>query len=284
MVFKLDFRKAFDSVAWPALDKILAIRGFSPTFRSWTQNILHIGKAAILLNGIPGNWIQCKNGLRQGDPVSPYLFLIVTDLLQQLILQNSEPALHHPIFSHLPPTVLQYADDTLMVAAASPATATALKVILNNFAHTTGLAINFSKTTLATLHTDDSKTAAIALAMGCSCASFPQTYLSLPLAPTKPLTNAFNPLVEHSRKLLLGWHAKLLDKGDRLILISTVMDSILTYFMSMFCIPKKTIKTFDSLRRDFFGQETMLAQVLNVWKNVCLPKKFGGLGLKNLQV
>nr|BDI54729.1 retrotransposon protein, putative, unclassified [Triticum aestivum] len=73
----------------------------------------------------------------------------------------------HPIFSHLPPTVLQYADDTLIFAAASPAAAAAPKVILNNFAHATGLAINFSKTTLATLHTDESKTAAIALTMGC---------------------------------------------------------------------------------------------------------------------
>ena len=47
--------------------------------------------------------------------------------------------------------------------------------------------------------------ASIALAMGCSCASFPQTCLGLPLAPIKPLTNAFNPLVERSRKLLTGW-------------------------------------------------------------------------------
>ena len=264
MVFKLDFRKAFDSVAWPALDKILEVRGLSLLFRSWIQNLLHTGKTVVLLNGIPGKWIQCKNGLRQGDPASPYLFLIIADLLQQLILQNSEPALHHPIFSHLPPTVLQYADDTLIIAAASPAAASTLKVILNNFAHATGLAINFSKTTLATLHTDDDTTASIALAMGCSCASFPQIYLGLPLAPTKPLTNVFNPLVEPARKLLTGWRAKLLDKGDRLILISAVLGSILTYFMSVFRIPKKTIKTLDSLRRGFFGQERMLAQVLNV--------------------
>ena len=57
MVFKLDFRKAFDSVAWPALDRILTVRGFSQTFRNWIQNILHTGKAAILLNGVPGNSI-----------------------------------------------------------------------------------------------------------------------------------------------------------------------------------------------------------------------------------
>ena len=81
MVFKLDFRKASDSVAWLALEKILLVRGFSQTFRNWIKNILHTGEAAILLNGVPSNWIQCKNGLRQGDPASPYLFLIVDELL-----------------------------------------------------------------------------------------------------------------------------------------------------------------------------------------------------------
>ena len=156
MIFKLDFRKAFDSIAWNALDKILAVRGFSQTFRNWIQNMLTTGKTTILLNGIPGRWIPCKNGLRQGDPASPYLFLIVADLLQQLILQNPDPNLHHPIFTHMPPTILQYADDTLIVVAASPNAAATLQNILQLFAQATGLTINFSKTTLATLHTNDS--------------------------------------------------------------------------------------------------------------------------------
>ena len=55
MVFKLDFRKAFDSVAWPALQKILAVRGFSSTFCRWIQNILLTGKTTILLNGAGGS-------------------------------------------------------------------------------------------------------------------------------------------------------------------------------------------------------------------------------------
>ena len=104
----------------------------------------------------------------------------------------------------------------------------------------------------------------------------PAKYLDLPLAPTKPLTNVFNPLVERTRKLLTGWRAKLLDKGDRLILISVVLDSILTYFMSVLRIPKKTIKTLDSLGRGFFwaGEDACSgAQCLIAWKNVCLPKK-----------
>ena len=121
--------------------------------------------------------------MRLGDPASPYLFLVVADLLQQLIFQNSEPALHHPIFSHLLPIILQYADDTLIIASTSLVAAASLGVTLNNFVQATGLTINFSKTSLATLHTYDTMVSAIALAMGCSRAPFPQKYHGLPLAP-----------------------------------------------------------------------------------------------------
>jgi hypothetical protein len=144
MVIKLDIRKAFDYVSWEALHHLLITRGFPTAFCQWIQNILHTGKTAIRLNGIPGPWIQCKNGLRQGDPISPYLYIIFSDILQQLILlafNNGE--LHHPIRQDLPPATLQYADDTM--AKASVQSARTLKALLNDFALATGLQINFQK-------------------------------------------------------------------------------------------------------------------------------------------
>jgi mannosylglycoprotein endo-beta-mannosidase len=107
MVIKLDFRKAFDSISWKSLQKILKYRGFPRRFRYWIKDILKTGKTAILLNGVPGHWINCKNGLRQGDPLSRYLFIIVADLLQQLI-KDAFPNGHlaHPLDYSLPATVL----------------------------------------------------------------------------------------------------------------------------------------------------------------------------------
>jgi hypothetical protein len=103
VVLKLDFKKAFDSVNWEALDAILEARGYGCTFRGWVSAALSTGRTAVLLNGVPGRWITCKNGLRQGDPLSPYLFLAVAELLRCLLVEDvGEDRLVHPLVDDLP--------------------------------------------------------------------------------------------------------------------------------------------------------------------------------------
>jgi hypothetical protein len=108
----------------------------------------HTSQTAVLLNGIPGRWIQCRRGLRQGDPLSPFLFNIVADVLQQLLLLASRAGLLlHPLVDDLPCPVLQYADDTLIIIRAIPEHVSNLKRVLDEFSAATGLSINFHKST-----------------------------------------------------------------------------------------------------------------------------------------
>ena len=288
MIFKLDFRKAFDSICWSSLIQILQARGFPSDFCSWVQNILLTGKTAILLNGVPGSWIQCRCGLRQGDPFSPYLFIIVADVLQRLIAKAFQTnVLCHPLRPNEPPVTLQYADDTLIIAAASDAATIILKNTLHDFALATGLVINFQKTALLTIATDSSTQNSIAIAIGCSLSSFPLVYLGLPLSPTKLPLTAFDPIIDSFRKFLFGWVARLLSRGARLTLLTAVLDSLTVYFMSVFHLPKSIIAKLDAIRRAFFWSNEPTctgASCLVVWKNVCKPKDTDGLGIKNLEV
>jgi hypothetical protein len=136
-VLKLDFAKAFDSVQWSSLQAILRARNFPNCWQKWIQALLISSKSAVLLNGIPGRWINCTQGLRQGDPLSPYLFILVADILQQMIKNCS--AIKHSIIHNLLGATLQYADDTLIICPAEGSQLSALKTILNSFAQATGL-------------------------------------------------------------------------------------------------------------------------------------------------
>uniref|UniRef100_A0A8R7UEB0 Reverse transcriptase domain-containing protein n=1 Tax=Triticum urartu TaxID=4572 RepID=A0A8R7UEB0_TRIUA len=140
MVLKLDFAKAFDSINWASLRAVMEVRGFPSLWCDWMDALFHSLSSAVLLNGVPGRWFQVRCGLRQGDPIS-YLFLLVADVLQWLIRQDE--VLRHPLLLDAPVVVLQYADDTLIIARATEGGAVRLRQILDQFAAATGLIINF---------------------------------------------------------------------------------------------------------------------------------------------
>jgi hypothetical protein len=174
VVLMLEFRKAFDSVNWEALDAVLRARGFGATFCGWISAILSSGKTAILLNGIPGWWIACRNGLHQGDPLSPYLFLAVAELLHCLLVEDvGDGRLLHPLADDLPCPIIQYADDTLIILRADLSQLRRLRGVLDSFSRATGLAINFHKSTFVPIHVSASRAADLAAILGCPVSSFP---------------------------------------------------------------------------------------------------------------
>jgi hypothetical protein len=131
-------------------------------------------KTAVLLNGVPGPWIPMKRGLRQGDPISLLIFIIIADILQQTIrCFGHQGLLQHPILQNQPCPVLQYADDTLIIVQGGFSQAKWLKEILTVFEITTGLSINFSKSTFVPIAMNDLESQRIASILNCPVASFP---------------------------------------------------------------------------------------------------------------
>jgi len=85
IILKLDFTKAFDTIEHNVIIQMMKQLGFDDTWCDWIQRILDSGTSSILLNGVPGKHFQCRRGVRQGDPLSPLLFVLATDLLQCII-------------------------------------------------------------------------------------------------------------------------------------------------------------------------------------------------------
>lgn len=286
-VLKLDFKKAFDSVSWTSLDMILKCRGFDKRWRGWIHKILSTGKTSVLLNGVPGRWITCKRGLRQGDPLSPYLFIIVADVLQRLIKHAApDGGLQHPVIANQPCPVLQYADDTLIMLRGDVPAIRSLKSVLDSFSRATGLEINFHKSTFVPMHIPASEAACMAEILGCDIGSFPQTYLGLPLSPHKLRVSDYQPLICRVDSYLAGWKARLLSTGGRLTLVNAVLSSIPVYYMSSCLLPKTVIESIDGRRRSFLwtGEEKCHgSQCLVAWSKICQDKEEGGGGGSELR-
>jgi hypothetical protein len=106
IILKLDFEKAFDKIEHQTMLEIMRHKGFDENWMRWMTNIFTSGTSSILLNGVPGKTFHCRRGVRQGDPLSPLLFVLAADLVQTLLNKATQdnllklpiPLLHSPDF------------------------------------------------------------------------------------------------------------------------------------------------------------------------------------------
>ena len=120
IILKLDFAKAFDTIEHDVILQIMRHLGFPDRWLQWITLLFNSGYSSILLNGVPGKQFKCKRGVRQGDPLSPLLFVLTAELLQYVV---NEAKLNGSLSIPIPYcnddfSIVQYADDTFLVLEA----------------------------------------------------------------------------------------------------------------------------------------------------------------------
>ena len=144
LLLLIDFEKAFDSLAWSFISKTLTFFNFGESIRKWVSIFYKNINSCVLVNGQASEWFFINRGCRQGDPLSPYIFILCAEILAMLIRQNENiKGVKIGNKEHL---ISQYADDTSLTLNASEHSLKHTLLVLKFYAKASGLHVNIEKT------------------------------------------------------------------------------------------------------------------------------------------
>ncbi|WVZ79506.1 hypothetical protein U9M48_027078, partial [Paspalum notatum var. saurae] len=286
LFLKLDITKAFDSVRWEYLLTLLEELGFPSRWREWIAVLLSSSSSRVLLNGVPGAPIQHGRGLRQGDPLSPLLFVIAIDPLQKLLeLATNLGYLGKLRGKTATLSVSMYADDAAIFIKPTRKDVSSLARLLENFGDTTGLLANAHKSIVVPIRCEGLNLTHILDTFEAQKTNFPIKYLGLPLSHRRLRRVDFQPLVDKMAKKMTTWNARHLNHAGRLTLVKSVLTSHAVYTITSLRPPKSTLKEIDSKRKQFLwaGVEMLTGAKCKVnWSRSTRPVELGGLGILHL--
>lgn len=287
ILLKIDIAKAFNTISWEFLLELLQARGFSRRWINWIAGLLATASTKININGDLSDIIDHRQGLRQGDSLSPLLFVIIMDSLAALMKAASPAQVFQGIGTiRMPFRISMYADDVVLFINPSRTEMHAAVALLELFRSASGLRTNWAKSAATPIACAPTQVDETVAKTECSTKTLPITYLGLPLSDTRLRRDGLQPVIDCLAKRLRGWKAKLIALPGRIELVRTVLSAMAIYRIMAIAPPIWFLKMIDKLRRGFLwaADETAPAgKCLVSWKEVCRPHEFGGLGVLDLQ-
>jgi hypothetical protein len=226
ILLKIDIAKAFDTVSWSFLIEVMAHMGFGRRWRNWVSIILSTASTKILLNGHPGRRICHARGLRQGDPLSPMLFVIAMEVLNHTLHWVEQQLLLTPLCVDVASRVSLYADDLVLFLVPTPSDLETVKAALSIFGLASGLLSNLDKIVAIPMHCSEDDVALIRDILSCKIEGFPCRYLGVPLSVRRLRKCDEQPIIDRIAGRIPKWKGDLLNAAGRTALVKATLSAI----------------------------------------------------------
>ena len=284
-MLNVDLRKAFDSVDWEFIRGMLNALNFPPTFIQWVMTCVTSTSYSLSYNGYLHGFFKGQRGLRQRDPLSPYLFVLCIEYLSRSLaeLKDNPDFNFHPKCGGLKITHLAYADDLVLLSRGDPTSIALIMEKLKHFGECSGLQTNMGKSSFFAAGICPEELETIKRITGFALGAFPFKYLGIPVAASRLTIAQFSPLMDKISDYISAWAGASLSYAGRTELIRSVLQGVECYWLTILPIPTGVRKKITQLCRNFLwsGRATVNKKPLVAWKEVTLPRHEGGLGIRN---
>jgi ribonuclease HI len=287
MAMKIDIKKAFDTLDWGFLLRVLKSFGFNSVFCDWISTILQSAKLSFLVNGKAVGFFNCSRGVRQGDPLSPLLFCIAEEVLSRYLssLVNNNKLSCITSGRTTLPSHSFFADDLMIFCKATMRNARLIHDLLDEYGDNSGQRVSPNKSKLFGGSINTTRLHSLSHALGFSTGTVPFDYLGVPIFKGKPKRIHLQAIADRVKHQLASWKGHSLSLMGRVQLVQSVIHGMLLYSFRIYSWPRSLIKHLDSCIRNFVwsGNIDTKKLVTLSWDKVCSPISSGGLGLRRLK-
>lgn len=287
-VLKLDLANAFDRVRHSFLYAVMGKMGFSPEFISTIAACITGPWISPLINGRPCESFQSSRGLRQGCPLSPYLFIMMAESFSSNLDHNRRVGLISGIkygngvknINHS-----QFADDTLLIGGASTTIARRFKSILDQFMECSGGEVNFHKSCIYGWNISSQTAYNIANIFGVAHKETWDhfTYLGMPVTLGNLKASTWSEVIDKVKRKVQQWGTQWLNPAGRLILLKSGISSLPLYRFTLYHAPASFHNKLEIALRNFLwqgGRQDKGRFNLVNWRTVIQSPDRGGLGIR----